>query len=92
MECKGSRRVAINSPSSSLLPASGRSYGSTVAWGSPLRRQTRRLEVVRRSLPRSVPALLIVDDDKAVLVACDARAVEAEIVGIGTSCDRKQQV
>ena len=38
--------------------ASGRSRGSTAAWGPPLRRQTRRLEVVGRPLPRSVPALL----------------------------------
>ncbi len=38
--------------------ASGRSCGSTVAWCPPLRRQTRRLEVVRRSPPRNVPALL----------------------------------
>src|SRR5882762_12025400 len=38
-------------------PASGGSRGSTVAWGPALRRQTRRLEVVRRSPPRHVPAL-----------------------------------
>ena len=44
--------------SGSLFAASGRSRGSTAAWGPPLRRQTRRLEVVRRSLPRSVSALL----------------------------------
>src|SRR5215469_6963642 len=37
---------------------SGRNHGSTVAWCPPLRRQTRRLEVVWRSLPRHVPALL----------------------------------
>src|SRR5260370_41105482 len=40
-------------------PASGGSRGSTVAWGPALRRQTRRLEVVRRSPPRHVPALLM---------------------------------
>src|ERR1700720_1314316 len=39
-------------------PVSGRSRGSTVAWGPALRRQTRRLEVVRWSLPRNVPSLL----------------------------------
>jgi hypothetical protein len=39
--------------------ASGRSRGSTVAWDPALRRQTRRLEVVRRSLPRHVPSLLM---------------------------------
>jgi hypothetical protein len=37
---------------------SGRNHGSTVAWCPPLRRQTRRLEIVRRSLPRNVPPLL----------------------------------
>ena len=37
---------------------SGRSRGSSVAWCPPLRRQTRRLEVVRRALPRKVPALV----------------------------------
>src|SRR5271163_2836306 len=36
--------------------ASGRS--SRTAWCPALRRQTRRLEVVRRSLPRNVPSLL----------------------------------
>src|SRR5216684_3716081 len=40
-------------------PASGRSRGSTVAGGPAFRRQTRRLEVVRRPLPRGVPALLM---------------------------------
>src|SRR6266568_9152476 len=40
-------------------PASGRSCGSTVAWSPALRRQTRRLEVVWRSPPRHVPALLM---------------------------------
>src|SRR6266436_1436475 len=40
-------------------PASGRSCGSTVAWGPALRRQTRCLEVVRRSPPRHVPSLLM---------------------------------
>ena len=44
--------------SGSLFAASGRSRGSTAARGPPLRRQTRRLEVVRRSMPRSVSALL----------------------------------
>src|SRR5712675_30253 len=37
---------------------SGHSRGSTVAWCPPLRRQTRRLEVVRRPLSCSVPSLL----------------------------------
>jgi hypothetical protein len=37
---------------------SGRSLGSTVAWCPALRWQTRRLEVVRRALPRNVPALV----------------------------------
>jgi hypothetical protein len=37
------------------IAASGR--GSTVAWCAPLRRQTWRLEVVWRSLPRNMPAL-----------------------------------
>jgi hypothetical protein len=45
-------------PSGSLFAASGHSCGSPAAWGSPLRRQTRGLEVVRRPLPRNVPALL----------------------------------
>jgi hypothetical protein len=36
----------------------GNSCGSTVAWCPPLGRQTRRLEVVRRSLPGNVAALL----------------------------------
>src|SRR5580693_6629743 len=40
------------------VPASGRSRGSTVAWCPSLRRQTWRLEVVWRSLPRNMPALL----------------------------------
>jgi len=34
------------------------------AGAAPLRRQTRRLEVVRRSLPRNVPALLTVDKNQ----------------------------
>src|SRR5215467_10622120 len=55
---QGSSRVAIDRPSGSLFAASGRNCSSTPAWGSSLRRQTRRLEVVRRSLPRSVSALL----------------------------------
>src|ERR1700747_365379 len=38
------------------IAASGR--GSTAAWCAPLRRQTRRLEVVRRALPSNVPALV----------------------------------
>jgi hypothetical protein len=50
--------MAINHPSGSLLAASSRSRGGTAAWSSPLRRQTRRLEVVRRSPPRSMSALL----------------------------------
>src|SRR5271156_5661564 len=37
---------------------SGLSRGSSVAWCPPLRRQTRRLEIVWRSLPRNVPSLL----------------------------------
>src|SRR3984893_10936292 len=40
------------------IAASGRSRGSTMAWCAPLRRQTWRLEVVRRPLPCDVPALL----------------------------------
>src|SRR5208282_5563440 len=50
-------RAAISPPSRSAV--SGRSRGSTVAWCPPLRWQTRRLEVVRRSLPRNVPSLLV---------------------------------
>src|SRR5271170_4435254 len=38
--------------------ASGWSRRSRTAWCPALRRQTRRLEVVRRSLPRNVPSLL----------------------------------
>jgi hypothetical protein len=44
--------------SSVRIAASGRSRGSTMAWCAPLRRQTRCLEVVWRSLPRNVSALL----------------------------------
>src|ERR1700730_5724267 len=40
------------------IAASGRSRGSTMAWCAPLRRQTWRLEVVRRPLPCDMPALL----------------------------------
>src|SRR5215831_8449300 len=39
-------------------PLNGVQGKAAVAWCTPLRRQTRRLEVVRRSLPPSVPALL----------------------------------
>src|SRR5271155_88906 len=39
--------------------ASSRSVGSSVARRPPLRRQTRRLDVVRRSLPGNMPALLM---------------------------------
>src|SRR6267378_1375944 len=42
--------------SSVRIAASGR--GRTVAWCAPLRRQTWRFDVVRRPLPRNVPALL----------------------------------
>jgi hypothetical protein len=40
------------------LGAISRRCGSAMAWCAPLRRQTRRLEVVRRSPTRHVPSLL----------------------------------
>ena len=46
--------MAISPPSG----ASGRSHGSTVAWRPSLRGQTRRLDIVRRSLPGNMPAPL----------------------------------
>jgi len=49
--------VAISPPSGPLPQAAAAT--STVAWRPSLRRQTQRLEVVRRSMSRKVPSLLM---------------------------------